>query len=70
MCACVRRCMCVLCVCDMYIQQFRHAVKHTHVPILIQTPMYVEVSNIFVFCFVTTQLALQLHQERHTGGVQ
>jgi len=24
----------------------------------------------FVFCFVTTQLADQLHQERLTGGVQ
>ena len=38
--------MCVLCVRDMYIQRCRHAPEHTHIRILIQTLMYVEVSNI------------------------
>jgi len=38
--------MCVLCVRDMYIQRCRHAPEHTHIHILIQTLIYVEVSNI------------------------
>jgi len=40
--------MCVLCVCDMYIQQCRHAPEHTHIHILMQTLLYVEVWNIMV----------------------
>jgi len=43
---CVRICM--FCVRDMYIQRCRHAPKHTHIHILMQTLMYVEVSNIMV----------------------
>jgi len=38
--------MCVLCVHDMYIQRCRHAPEHTHIHILMQMPMYVEVWNI------------------------
>ena len=47
-CASVCECMCVLCVRDMYIQRCRHAPKHTHIHILIQTLMDVKVSNIIV----------------------
>ena len=36
----------VLCVHDMYIDQCRHALRHTHIHIRIQVPMYVEVWNI------------------------
>jgi len=38
--------MCVLCVHDMYIQRCRHALERTHIHILMQMPMYVEVWNI------------------------
>jgi len=41
-------CMCVLCVRDMYIQRCRHELEQTHIHILIQTLMYVEVWNIMV----------------------
>ena len=41
--------MCVLCVCDMYIQRCRHASRHTPLHIRIQMPMYVEVWNIMTF---------------------
>jgi len=42
-CECVCECTCMR---DMYIQLWRHAPKHMHVHILIQTLMYVEVLNI------------------------
>jgi len=38
-CACVCECMYVLYVRDMYIQRCRHAPKHTHIHILMQTLM-------------------------------
>jgi len=44
-------CVCVysvLCMRDMYIQRCRHAPEHTHIHILMQTLMYVEVWNIMV----------------------
>jgi len=47
-CACMCACMCVLCVRDMNIQRCRHAPQHTHIHILIQTLMYVEVWNIML----------------------
>ena len=37
--------VCVLCVCDMYIQRCRHAPEHTHIHILIHTLMYVKVEH-------------------------
>jgi len=39
--------MCVLCVCDMYIQWCRHTPGHTHIHIRIQMPMYVEAPGSF-----------------------
>jgi len=44
----VDTCMCVLCVREMYIQWWRHAPEQTHIHILMQTLMYVEVWNIIV----------------------
>jgi len=41
-------CMCVLCVRDMYIQRCRHAPEHTHIHILMQRLVYVEVWNSMV----------------------
>jgi len=41
-------CMCVLCVRDINIQRFKHAPEHTHIHILMQTLMNVEVWNIMV----------------------
>ena len=41
-------CMCVLCLRDMYIQWCRHEFGQTHIHVLIQMPMYVEVWNIMV----------------------
>jgi len=46
LCVCVRVCVC--CVFNMYIQRCRHAPEHTHIHILMQTLMYVEVWNILV----------------------
>jgi len=37
--------MCVLCVRDMYIQRCRHGPEHTHIHILMQSLMYLEVWN-------------------------
>ena len=48
LCACMCACMCVLCVRDVYIQRCRHAPKHTHIHILMQRLMCVEVWNIIV----------------------
>ena len=47
-CACMCACMCVLCVRDINIHWCRHAPEHTHIHILIQTLMYVEVWNIML----------------------
>jgi len=45
-------CMCVLCTYsgadNMYIQRCSHAPEHTHIHILMQTVMFVEVWNIMV----------------------
>jgi len=38
----------VLCVRDMYIHWCRHTLEHTHIHILMQVLMYVEVWNIMV----------------------
>jgi len=40
--------MCVLCVRDMYIQRCRHAPEHTHIRVLMQRLVYVEVWNSMV----------------------
>jgi len=40
--------MCVLCVRDINIQRCRHETEHTHIHILMQRLMYVEVCNIMV----------------------
>ena len=47
-CACMCACMCVLCVRDINIQRCRHEPEHTHIHILMQKFMYVEVCNIMV----------------------
>ena len=41
-------CMCVLCLRDMCVQWCKHELEQSHIHILIQTPMYVEVWNIVV----------------------